>query len=188
MFPLILGRKIDWPKEMDPTVKDLIDKLIQSEPLDRLGCAMTGHDMQKLMNHPFFDGLSFSKNLADTTDVQSLLKELELQIIKERGHEMPEMNPTEQKMSYAISQNMAVLEGNLLKKNKWFMKQERRFKLYATGEIKYYKGQEEKGCLVLSKDSYAKKISKHEVELTLNAQHRKTYMFLQVDLASAPPK
>lgn len=73
---------------------------------------------------------------------------------------------------------MAVLEGNLLKKNKWFMKQERRFKLYATGELKYYKGQEEKGCLVLTKDSMARKISKQEVELTLNKSHRKTYILM----------
>ena len=51
-----------------------------------------------------------------------MLKELELQIVKEKGAVMMDANPMEQKMSYAISQNMPVLEGNLLKKNKWFMK------------------------------------------------------------------
>jgi 3-phosphoinositide dependent protein kinase-1 len=64
-FPIILQRKIDWPKhmEMDPTVKDLIDQLIQLEPLDRLGCPMTGHDIKKLMRHPFFEGIDFKTNL-----------------------------------------------------------------------------------------------------------------------------
>ena len=65
-----------------------------------------------------------------------------------------------------------------MKKNKWFMKQERRFKLYATGQIKYYKGQEEKGELMLSQDSKARKISRYEVELTLNKDHRKTYILM----------
>jgi hypothetical protein len=51
----------------------------------------------------------------------------------------------------AIKKGAPILEGMLLKKNRWFMKQERRFKLYATGEIKYYKGTEEKGCLQLVK-------------------------------------
>ena len=56
-------------------------------------------------------------------------------------------NPTEQRYSLAIKSGKPLLEGNLLKKNKWFMKQERRFKLYANGEIKYFKGQEEKGIM-----------------------------------------
>lgn len=60
-------------------------------------------------------------------------------------------NPTEQKMSLAIKKGSPILEGNLLKKNKWFMKQERRFKLYATGHIKYFKGTEEKGIMELQK-------------------------------------
>lgn len=80
-----------------------------------------------------------------------------------------------------------ILEGNLLKKNKWFMKQERRFKLFANGDIKYYKGQEEKGIMKLQKSSTARKISRYEVEITLHAGH-KSYILLQVDLATAPPK
>lgn len=35
------------------------------------------------------------------------------------------------------------MEGNLLKKNKWFMKQERIFKLYPTGALMYYKPEKE---------------------------------------------
>jgi hypothetical protein len=39
----------------------------------------------------------------------------------------------------ALAKGNSILEGILLKKNKWFMKQDRLFKLYATGEVKYYK-------------------------------------------------
>lgn len=80
VFPLILGRKIDWPKmEMDPIVRDLIEKLLQLDPLDRLGCPMTGHDMKSLMRHPFFDGISFSSDLSKTTDVRALLADSEIE-------------------------------------------------------------------------------------------------------------
>ena len=56
-------------------MKDLIEKLIQLDPLERLGCAMTGHDMSSLRKHPFFHGINFNSNLAKTTDVHTLLKE-----------------------------------------------------------------------------------------------------------------
>ena len=65
----------------------------------------------------------------------------------------------------------------MLKKNRWMMKQERRFKLYATGEIKYFKELEQKGCMQLTKDSSARKISRTEIEVKLNAVH-KTYVLI----------
>lgn len=67
---------------MDPTVRDLIEKLIQVEPLDRLGCPMTGHDIKKLMRHPFFDGIKFNSDLSKTTDVRKYLQESEIQQIQ----------------------------------------------------------------------------------------------------------
>ncbi len=67
------------------------------------------------------------------------------------------------------------------------MKQERLFKLFTTGQIKYYKGTEEKGTMILGKDSKARKISKYEVEISLNKTH-KSYILLQVELATAPMK
>jgi len=42
----------------------------------------------------------------------------------------------------ALVSGTVVLEGMLLKKNKWYMKQERRFKLYANGQLKYFKDAE----------------------------------------------
>jgi hypothetical protein len=70
-----------------------------------------------------------------------------------------------------------LLEGLLLKKNKWFMKQERLFRLFTTGHIKYFKGPEEKGTMILTKESKARKISKYEVEISLG-KHHKAYVLL----------
>lgn len=71
-FPIILQRKIDWPKnmEMDPTVKDLINRLIVLDPLERLGCPMTGHDIKSLKRHRFFEGINFKTNLVKSTNVR----------------------------------------------------------------------------------------------------------------------
>lgn len=65
-FPMILQRKIDWPKniDFDPVIVDLIDCLLQIHPLDRLGCPETDHDIRKLMRHRFFKGINFKTDLA----------------------------------------------------------------------------------------------------------------------------
>jgi len=42
-----------------------------------------------------------------------------------------------------------VIAGVMLKKNKFFMKQERNFFLYLDGSIKYYKEEEQKGTMQL---------------------------------------
>lgn len=49
--------------------------------------------------------------------------------------------------------------------------------LYATGEIKYFKGNEEKGTMILNRTSKARKISRYEVEITLQQDH-KSYVLL----------
>jgi len=70
----------------------------------------------------------------------------------------------------AAKQGKPILVGVLLKKNNWFMKQERIFELYASGEIKYFTNdpkREPKGSFHLTKTSRAKKVSRHEVELNL---------------------
>ena len=67
VFPLILNRKIDWPENVkfDPHCKDLIEKLLQLEPEDRLGCRDTANDMNALKAHPFFEGIDFNYQLID---------------------------------------------------------------------------------------------------------------------------
>ena len=64
-----------------------------------------------------------------------------------------------------IPDTEAVLTGILVKKNRYYMKQERRFELYKNGELKYFHNQEQKGVMKLSKGSKARKISRTEVEI-----------------------
>ena len=79
VFPSILNRQIDWPKDFvfDKDVKDLIDQLLQVEPFERLGCPGTGHDIYKLMRHPFFKGIDFAKPLNKTLNPRQALLDQE---------------------------------------------------------------------------------------------------------------
>jgi len=80
-----------------------------------------------------------------------------------------------------------VLIGNMLKKNRYFMQQERKFELYANGEIKYFHGTEQKGMMVLCNKSRARKVSKASFEIML-PDAGKTYILIQCDLKKCPPK
>jgi len=80
-----------------------------------------------------------------------------------------------------------VLVGKILKKNRWFMEQERRFELYANGDLKYYKGTEHKGTMVLTKRSKALKTGRTNFEVVL-PDVGKCYKLLQIDQKVAPPK
>ena len=58
------------------------------------------------------------------------------------------------------------------------MKQERRFKLYANGLIKYFEDAELKGQMELTKDAKALKVSKFEINISL-PKNRKDYTLIQ---------
>ena len=62
VFPLILARKIDWPKdlEIEPHCQSLIEELLQLEPLARLGARSPSNDMTALKAHPFFEGIQWT--------------------------------------------------------------------------------------------------------------------------------
>lgn len=87
----------------------------------------------------------------------------------------------------ALMSGEVILEGILLKKNKWYMKQERRFKLYANGQIKYFKDAELKGTMELTRDARCRKLNKYEIEITL-PKRDKNYTLVQHDLTKCPQK
>ena len=66
---------------MDPNCKDLIEKLLQLDPLDRLGAKDTEHDIEALKAHPFFEGIDFHYQLIDMK-VKELLEASEPKISK----------------------------------------------------------------------------------------------------------
>lgn len=60
-FQLILERKMVFPADMDAEAKDLIDKLLDLNPLTRLGGGPkdSGNDLTAVMGHPFFSDIDF---------------------------------------------------------------------------------------------------------------------------------
>ena len=60
-FQLILERKMVFPADMEGEAKDLIDKLLDLNPLTRLGGGAkdSGNDLTAVMAHPFFSGIDF---------------------------------------------------------------------------------------------------------------------------------
>ena len=64
MFPKINNREIEWPTsmEIEPSCRDLIDKLIVLDPAQRLGSPESG-GMERLRNHPFFQGIDFHSDM-----------------------------------------------------------------------------------------------------------------------------
>lgn len=61
IYEKIISRKIYFPETMDPQLKDLIDKLLQVHPKDRLGAGIgdDNNGIEALKSHPFFSGIDF---------------------------------------------------------------------------------------------------------------------------------
>ena len=55
VFQKILERNIQYPPEIDKTARNLIDRLLEPNPTDRLG--VNGY--KELKTHPFFEDLDF---------------------------------------------------------------------------------------------------------------------------------
>ena len=72
MFPLILARTIDWPKDMEiePDCKSLIEELLVLEPSERLGARNSKQDMEALKSHPFFADVKFDDDLLTSTKIR----------------------------------------------------------------------------------------------------------------------
>jgi serine/threonine protein kinase len=47
---------------MEPEAKNLIDRMLELNPINRLGCGRSGtpNDISAVLNHPFFEGIDFS--------------------------------------------------------------------------------------------------------------------------------
>jgi len=71
-FQLIINRTFSYPDYISPVAKDLIEKLLEADPLLRLGVGEEG--LQLLKKHPFFDGIDWA-NLHTLTPPTELTKE-----------------------------------------------------------------------------------------------------------------
>ena len=63
IFAKIRDRDFSYPEDMDVDARDLIDQLLQMNPLDRLGYGEigSGRDYAGLKAHPFFKNIDFDK-------------------------------------------------------------------------------------------------------------------------------
>lgn len=86
VFAKISERKIRFPRENPPEVNDLVDKLLQLNPTDRLGAGAPGssNDYRALKAHPFFKGIDFNTLATSTPPIppeyNAYFKQLEKKI------------------------------------------------------------------------------------------------------------
>ena len=64
-FDMILNRQLGFPAQipLSDETKDIIDKLLQVNPIKRLGAGRPGssNDLRALKSHAYFDGIDFSR-------------------------------------------------------------------------------------------------------------------------------
>jgi hypothetical protein len=105
------------------------------------------------------------------------LRETEPMEIRQR-RVLNAVDPTLPEFRYAcVEPGKPILTGLLLKKNRFYMKQERRFELFIEGEIRYYENTELKGTMVLCPNSKARSLSRTEVEIVLPT-NKKNYLLI----------
>lgn len=63
VFQMITERRLVFPKYLPMDAVDLIDKLMQLDPYQRLGAGTEGsdNDFVHLKSHPFFKSINFKK-------------------------------------------------------------------------------------------------------------------------------
>lgn len=59
MFQAIMGRTVEFPPYFPPQARDLVDRLLNLDPAQRLGCAAGGY--AELKAHPFFAGVNWER-------------------------------------------------------------------------------------------------------------------------------
>ncbi len=187
VFPKINNREIEWPASMqiDPHCLDLIDKLMVLDPEARLGSPAMG-GMSILKEHPFFAGIVWKPDMSQLP-IRRTVRETEPLEIRQRRVSNA-VDPTLPEFRYALVEpGKPILTGLLLKKNRFFMKQERRFELYMEGEIRYFHNTDLKGTMKLTGDARARALSRTEVEIVLPL-HNKNYLLVAQDPSKVPPK
>ena len=155
VFPKINNREIEWPSsmEIEPKCRDLIDKLLQLDPNERLGAAGTG-GMDSLKRHPFFQGINWNGDMRKL-GLKRALRETESQESRQRRIDEA-VDDTLPQFKYALVEpGKPILTGLLLKKNRFWIKQERRFELYMEGYIRYFENTKQKGEMQLTPDARA---------------------------------
>jgi hypothetical protein len=182
---------------MSPVERDLISKLMQVNPNQRLGGGSyeDGLDFNGLRSHEFFKDINWETLFSDDLPFKTGIKVKEPSkpkgsggvkkqgTGKSAGHKssvhsnLSNEDPVQiqRKITVAslgrMGENDIVYEG-MLKKTKYMRDQPRKFVLYANGELKYYKEgeDEERGVIKIKADTKLIKVKKNKMEITANGK------------------
>jgi len=152
VFQRIKKVQIQWPTEMNPVAKDLIEKLLVREPEARLGAGPDGsaNDYAALKKHPYFDGINFDTIFQKESAVAGLLASLKAAALLEaQAEQLDKVKPVEQRKSTELSTNSfanldgkkdykVLLTGQVDKKSPYLFYQLRQLVLTDEPKLKYY--------------------------------------------------
>lgn len=174
-FDIIMKREFDWPESIDENCKDLINKLLNLEPMKRLGAGRpnSGCSYEDLMLHPFFEGVNWHTIGTDPIpyDIEELQRiaktKQKLDIFEDESTDdftvrqsevsIPLQKPEDFEKLFEASKELK--RGWLMKRNPWFVNQKRLFILTNQPRLMYFKDENTfRGEILLTKDSVAKKI------------------------------
>jgi 3-phosphoinositide dependent protein kinase-1 len=179
-FDIIMKREFQWPEDIDENCKDLINRLLELEPMKRLGAGRqgSGHSYEDLMLHPFFEGINWltigkdpipydveklkeisaKKASFDIFDPQSTMAETGDDDMTRQSEINVKLEKPED-FAQLFDNSKQIKKGYLMKRNPWFMNQKRLFILTDQPKLMYFKDETNfRGFIPLTKDTKAKKI------------------------------
>ena len=179
-FDIIMKREFEWPEDIDENCKDLINRLLELEPMKRLGAGRqgSGHSYEDLMLHPFFEGINWltigkdpipydieklkeisaKKASFDIFDSQSTMADTGDEDITRQSEINVKLEKPED-FAQLFDNSKQIKKGYLMKRNPWFMNQKRLFILTDQPKLMYFKDETNfRGFIPLTKDTKAKKI------------------------------
>lgn len=197
-FDIIMKREFKWPDKMDKDCKNLIDRLLVIEPMDRLGAGRSGSgcSYEDLMFHPFFRDVNWETIGTDPIpyDVEELKevvkKKQKVDIFSTDTTDADTMRQSEfsvkleqpEDFERLFQKSVEIKRGFLMKRNPWFINQKRLFILTNQPRLMYFKDENTfRGEIILTKDTVAKKICKFKFQITTK---QRTYYLRHPDKGS----
>ena len=110
-----------FPETMSHEAKDLIDKLLNLNPEERLGCGPLGtsNDFSAIKEHKFFDGFDFTSTTSMKVPIPDSFKTQRKQTVK---RVQTFLETTDGQMKPATKEPLKeVKRGVLRKRNEWYI-------------------------------------------------------------------
>lgn len=170
-FDIIMKREFKWPEGLDEDCKDLINKLLQVEPMKRLGAGRpdSGNSYEDLFKHKFFDGINWETIGTDPIPYdESKLKDIVKKKQKLDIFETDTMSTDDSSRQSEVNvvlngaedfeklfeNSKEIKRGWLMKRNPWLVHQNRLFILTNQPRLMYFKDENNfRGEIPLSADT-----------------------------------